>query len=221
MKPLYTEETYNNAKSMVKLPCECEYCKSTFYTTKRLITQELKENRGRVKYCSQICLHKHKEIRNIVTCKHCGNVFEKKVNQIKITKNNFCSRSCAAYYNNKHKKYGFSRSKLERWLEEQLLILYPNLNIHFNRKDTIMSEIDIYIPSLNLAFELNGIVHYEPIYGVDKLQYIQNNDVSKTKACHDAKIDLCVIDVSAQKYVKPSTSQKYLDIIANIINNRK
>ena len=38
--------------------------------------------------------------------------------------------------------------------------------------------------------------------------------------CHDNKIDLCIIDVSQQKYVKPSNSKKYLDIITNIIKER-
>jgi hypothetical protein len=90
----------------------------------------------------------------------------------------------------------------------------------FNRKEAIGSELDIHIPSLNLAFELNGIFHYEPIYGEDKLQKIEENDISKSKACHDAKIDLCVIDTSGQKYFKPKTSEKYLNIITNIINKR-
>jgi len=80
--------------------------------------------------------------------------------------------------------------------------------------------LDIYIPSLNVAIELNGIFHYEPIYGVDKLGKIQDNDISKSKACIDNQIDLCTIDTSGQKYFKPKTSQKYLDIITNIIKER-
>ena len=41
-------------------------------------------------------------------------------------------------------KVPFDRSKLEKWLEEQLIKMYPNLEIHFNRKDAINSELDIY-----------------------------------------------------------------------------
>lgn len=36
----------------------------------------------------------------LVTCKQCGKEFHKTNSQIKRTKNNFCSRSCAASYNN-------------------------------------------------------------------------------------------------------------------------
>jgi len=130
-----------------------------------------------------------------------------------------CSHSCSTIHFNKNKTTGNRRSNLEKWIEGQLLILYPNLEFHFNRKDTISSELDIYIPSINVAFELNGIFHYEPIYGVNKLEKTQINDISKTKACHDAKINLCIIDTSGQKYFKESTSKQYLDIITNIIND--
>ena len=151
---------------------------------------------------------------------NCNKDFIKITAEINRSKNHFCSKSCSASYSNKNKSHGTRRSKLETYLEEQLTILYPNLHIDFNKKDAIGSELDIYILSLNLAFELNGIFHYEPIYGSSKLSQIQLNDISKSKACHDAKIDLCIIDTSSQKYVKPSTSQKYLDIITNIINQR-
>jgi hypothetical protein len=160
-------------------------------------------------------------MKQTVSCLNCNVSFTKLQSAIKTHPNNFCSRSCSASYNNKHKTHGNRRSKLEIWLEEQLTILYPDLEIHYNRKDAIGSELDIYIPSLNLAIELNGIFHYEPIYGKDKLNQIQQNDKSKSMLCFEHKIDLCIIDTSAQKYVKPSTSQKYLDIITTIIKERK
>ena len=80
--------------------------------------------------------------------------------------------SCAATYNNKNKTHGTRRSKLECFIEKKLSELYPDLTIHYNQKDTINSELDIYIPSFKLAFELNGIFHYEPIYGEEKLNQI-------------------------------------------------
>jgi len=72
---------------------------------------------------------------------------------------------------------------------------------------------------LKLAFELNGIFHYEPIYGPKKLSSIQNNDHRKFQACAEAGISLCIIDTSGQTYFKESTSQKYLDIIISIVRD--
>lgn len=218
MKPLYSDQEYLNANSTDKLPCECYYCKSTFLVCKKQITSELKKPRNKVKFCSQECLNNTKRTKQTVVCKNCNTVFLKKPS--KINKNNFCSKSCSVSYNNTHKTYGTRRSKLEIWIQDQLTKMYPNTEIHYNQKTAINSELDIYIPSLNLAFELNGIFHYEPIYGIDKLNQIKINDISKTKACHDQKIDLCIIDTSTQTYVKPKTSQKFLDIIINIVNER-
>ena len=92
-------------------------------------------------------------------CVQCSKSMIRKPSDINAT-NNFCSLSCAATHRNLHKTKGIRRSKLEAWLETQLCKSYPNLEIHFNKKDTINSELDIYIPSLKLAFELNGIFHY-------------------------------------------------------------
>ena len=75
----------------------------------------------------------------------------------------------------------------------------------------------IYIPSLRLAFELNGIFHYEPIFGQDRLDKIQSNDGNKFQRCQEQGISLCIIDTSKQTYVKESTSQPFLDIILDII----
>lgn len=220
MKKHFTDEEYLKVKSMDLLLCECYHCKNKFGTLKKLITREIKFNEGKIKFCSKKCnnLYFSKKIK--LNCYHCGIEFIKDSNQIKKTKNHFCSQSCAAYYRNKNKIYGTRRSKLEIYLEEQLTVLYPNLSIEYNKLSAINSELDIFIPALNLAIELNGIVHYEPIYGVNKLEKIKDNDISKSKACHEAKIDLCIIDTSNQKKFKISTSQKYLDIIINIINER-
>lgn len=221
MKPLYTQEAFNLAKSKDLLPLKCKQCNETFYRTKHKIHAFLNPNEKQNGiYCSLKCFGYSKITKQSVKCLNCDELFLKKQCEIKKNHNHFCSRSCSASYNNKNKSHGTRRSKLEEWIEEQLIIIYPNLIIEFNQKSAIESELDIYIPSLNIAFELNGIFHYEPIYGIDKLEQIQSNDISKSKACFDHKIDLCVIDTSQQKYFKPSTSQKYLDIITKIINER-
>jgi hypothetical protein len=134
--------------------------------------------------------------------------------------NVFCNRSCAATYNNTHKTHGCSRSKLEFYLEEKLIEAYPMLEFHFNKVDAIFSELDIYIPTLKLAFELNGIYHYEPIYGTDKLNKIQNNDRRKFQACLEQGIELCIIDSSKLSYFKESNAKPYFEIVKTVIEQK-
>jgi hypothetical protein len=220
MITLFSQSEFESSNSTTPLPCKCIFCDKTFFRLKKDIKRAILGTKSQINYCSYDCLYNDKKNKILVNCLNCHAEFEKKSAEIKRSPNHFCSRSCNVTYNNKHKTTGTRRSKLETYLEKQLTILYPNLRIDYNKKDAIDSELDIYIPSLKLAFELNGIFHYEPIYGSDKLNQIQNNDVSKSKACLDNKIDLCIIDSSGLKYFKPSNAQKYLDIIVNIINQR-
>ena len=155
-----------------------------------------------------------------VICKNCKKQFKKFANQCAKTKNHFCSRSCAVAYNNKHKTHGTRRSKFEAWVEKQLTELFPGLEILYNDKTTSDSELDAYIPELRLAFEFNGIFHYEPIYGDEKLTKIRRNDGQKFLACFEQGIELCVIDTSQLKYMIPRNAQKYLDIIVKILASR-
>jgi len=123
-------------------------------------------------------------------------------------------------YNNTHKINGSRRSKLETWLEFKLSELYPSLEILYCDKTAINAELDIYVPSLKLAFELNGIYHYEPIHGKSKLSQIRNNDYRKFQACIEHSIELVIIDASQLKYFKEHNCQKYLDIILKIISSK-
>jgi hypothetical protein len=76
------------------------------------------------------------------------------------------------------------------------------------------------VPHINLAFELNGIFHYEPIFGEDKLIQIKNNDARKYQACLEKSIELCIIDTSSLKNFKPNKATEYLCIIENFINSK-
>lgn len=224
MKPLFDISKIETYDPHIKLPFECSLCKNTFYSIKKEVKKALR-NHPTVKllYCSNKCKHESQITSKTINCSNCNSKHVKNINQIKKSKsgNHFCSQSCAATYNNKHKTTGNRRSKLETYLQEQLTSLYSNLEIHYNSKDAINSELDIYIPSLKLAFELNGIFHYEPIYGNEKLTQIKNNDHRKFQACVENNISLCVIDTSHQKYFKEQSSIKYLNIIQNIIERGK
>lgn len=191
-----------------------------FVVAKRFITSARKgSTQNACKYCSQECKNLSQDTKTDLSCTLCGIPFRRAKSQ-KRSPNAFCSKSCSVIYNNTHKTHGTRRSKLETYLEEQLKKLFPTLQFHFNQKDAINSELDIYIPSLNLAFELNGIYHYEPIHGPEKLSSIQNNDQRKFQACLERGIELCIIDTSSLKNFKEARAKTYLDIIQLIIEKK-
>lgn len=227
---LFSEKEFETSKSNDLLKCRCEPCGKIHFLTKRAINCLIRKskvyNRRLYLSCSRKCATvnglrangKDLVVPKLVSCKNCNKNFYKLPKEIKKSNNNFCSRSCSATFNNTHKKYGHRKSKLESWLADALINLFPDLEFKFNEKSTINSELDIYIPKLNLAFELNGIFHYEPIFGTEKLKKIQNNDNRKFQACLENGIELCIIDTSRQTYFKEKTSIQFLEIIKNLIN---
>jgi len=218
-KLLTNEQSLKNAKMYDNIEIKCSKCNSLFLKHKRDFLKCIRLNRLHI-FCSHECHNLNMSNSIDIKCKQCNKQIRVNPHRIIKYKNAFCSQSCSATYTNAHKTHGTTVSKLEKWLSIQLTSLYPKLEFHFNRKDTINSELDIYIPSLKLAFELNGIFHYEPIFGKEQLDKIQNNDNRKYQACLEQKIELCIIDSSKQKCFKESASQNYLDIITNIINNK-
>lgn len=201
----------------------CANCGKEFQKSVREMNKGIKEG---YKYhiCSRKCLdqHHHKIGTINVKCGNCGKPLSKTLAEYKSSKSGeaFCNHSCSATYQNTHKTTGCRRSKLEIWLEQKLNELYPQLTILYCDKTTINSELDIFVPSLMLAFELNGIYHYEPIHGSDKLAQIQNNDQRKYQACLEHQIELCIIDSTSLKYFKEHKAQEFLDIITQIINSK-
>jgi hypothetical protein len=219
MIPLYQQLDFDSADTRHMFDMQCIECSSTFRLPKRDILQAIKGKQRAGNFCSRKCHSDHKKHKWNKTCALCSTSFYRKHHKSKSGLY-FCNTSCAAKYNNVHKTHGTRRSKLEVFLEEELTKLYPKLGIHFNRKDTILSELDIYIPSLKLAIELNGIFHYEPIYGADKLASIQTNDGRKFQACLEHGIELFVIDISNIEHFKPQKGFEILVVINLLIEKR-
>lgn len=201
----------------------CSNCKK-IYSPKSPYDAERSVFAGKNIFCSRECMrqfHKFKPIYVEHICAQCGKKFtsHKTRDKRRVSDRRFCSKSCFAYYNNAHRTCGSHRSKLEIWIEAQLSNLYPTLKILYNDKSAIKAELDIYIPSLKLAFELNGIFHYEPIHGQKKLDRTIETDSKKFLLCHQNNISLCVIDTSHQRYFTEKSSHQFLEIITKIINN--
>lgn len=152
--------------------------------------------------------------KNPNRCKECNSIipYEKKINK-------FCNSSCSASHTNKHKTYGIRRSKLEIFIENQLKIDFPNLNIMFNEKTVINSELDIYFPDLKIAIEINGIFHYEPIFGEGTFEKIKNNDNQKIINCYENDIELIIINTSKHSNTSKNREQYYNPIKEIIDHN--
>lgn len=215
-----SQEDFENAKSRALIIMECDYCNKEFNRPKNRIQAKVKRNINA--YCSNSCAWASKSYKIETKCPVCLSQVSRVESQFNRNKfkSAFCSHKCAGIYAASHRTTGTNISKLEKWIQLKLIKIYPNLNFEFNLTNTINAELDIYIPSLKLAFELNGIFHYEPIFGKDKLEKTQNNDKRKFQACLEGGIELCVIDSSPFKYFKESGAIKYLNIITEIINKK-
>ena len=218
MIQLYTQEEFEQAKSRQLLPLQCKICKTTFHRAKNKIQNHIKGIDAGCEYCSRKCFHIGKIKKIKCKCKQCGTDIFKTPRILKKIKHPFCSTSCCATYTNTHKTFGFTRSKLESYIEKRLTELYPTLLIRYNEKEDINSELDIYIPSLKFAVELNGPIHYEPIFGKEKMEQTQNNDQRKFQACLERGIELCIIDTSKPKNFSEKSGEIFLKMIMNIIN---
>ena len=220
MKPLYSPKQFTAAKSNDELPMQCEQCCSKFVKSKHRIQDCLNVNRHETgDFCSPRCQNLAQAEPIMITCANCDTTSSRRRSDMTSKSGNyFCSKSCAATWNNTHKHHGTRRSKLEWWLAEQLQETYSSIIFHFNRKDTIGSELDIMIPELQLAFELNGVFHYKPIFGQKKLEAIQANDRIKIKACHTASIELVSLDVTEMRNFKKQLASKFLLQITNRID---
>ena len=138
MQPQYSQEEFNNCKSRELLPLKCQYCNNIFLKTKHDIQTALNpKNKHKCNCCSQKCsiLFRNKQNGKSpinVICKNCDKQFTKTQAEIRKTNNNFFSKSCAAIYSNKYNNKCSKVSKLELYLQSQLLNMFPNLNIHNN-----------------------------------------------------------------------------------------
>lgn len=196
------------------------------------IKQDKKTSSGK-KFCSKKCKDDHPQIQptdfarkengNLKT--NCGQC-KKEIMVIgwRHKKNktgfSFCNSKCsAAYINKRRANKGYQKSKLEIYISKELNTQYPFLKIEYNEKKTIGYELDIYIPELKFAVEVNGIFHYKAINGDAKLARTQEIDKEKLELCSKADIDLLVINTMNVQF-SINSSKPFLEKIYNKIDEK-
>jgi hypothetical protein len=209
-------QEYKKYKGKDLIPFNCSGCGRLYYKSQRVSRQFIFKG-YKVGYCDNQCQNSVKKTSVSEPCKQCGEIVVRTLSDRKAVKNVFCDSSCAATYNNSHKKHGTRRSKLELHLEEYIRKEYPDIELICNGKMAIQSELDFYFPQLRFAIELNGIVHYEPIYGQDKFERIQNNDKQKNICCYEQGIELAVINISKISYLTKKIKDHYSEVVRELL----
>lgn len=197
---------------------DCQHCDKQTTKSNGRYNETIKN--GWNFFCSIKCRYAFQEKGKEFSCAWCSKLIRKTPAQIRQTKSNvFCSKSCAACYNNRHKHTGTRRSKLEYYLEQQLKLNFPVLNFLCNTKEAIGAELDFYFPELKLAIELNGILHYQPIYSLEKLKRIQEIDREKANKCGQADIKLHIIDVSREPHLTQIIKEKHWKTVKELVTS--
>jgi len=117
-------------------------------------------------------------------------------------------------------KFMATRSKCEKQLQKLLKAAYPKLKIKYNDRKTLGYELDVYIPSLSLAVELNGPVHYKPIYGEETYTQVVLRDIQRERMCKKYKISLMIIDIQHLTKINEDTVWPIASRIITEIENR-
>lgn len=197
---LFTQEEFEQSTYKNKLPMKCDICGNIFKRSKLSIYTTRNGKYNNCHYCSKKCqyINRLKGFKSV--CAHCGkeiyirkSVVTKREKKGSKSTKYFCSQSCSTTFSNTHKDKGFRRSKMEIFLEDIIKENYPDIKVIPNDNLAIGYELDLYFPELNFAIEINGIVHFEPIYGDHKLQRTQFNDNQKILLCDEKGIELCIV----------------------------
>jgi len=181
---------------------------------------QLRDNISGLHFCSRDCSDKFKvnkaarQNRDIV-CSQCSANFQRYSTQKGKHGKEFCSRSCRMKYFNIHHKInegsGLSVSYPEEYLNVKLTTEFKDLVISRNNRTFLECgyEMDFFFPDLKFAIEVNGPIHYMPIFGGVRLDAVQAKDSTKYAEMNHKGISFLIIDVSQS--ISKKKMAMYLD----------
>jgi len=108
-------------------------------------------------------------------------------------------------------------SKLEKFLLSKLL--KDGFKTDFHKEQTLLNtklQIDIFLPQLDVAIEVDGPSHYEPVWGEDALKRNQSYDKKKTGLILGK--GLVLIRVKQIKDFSPSRSEVLYGQIKDLLD---
>ena len=196
----------------------CNHCKQEYFE-KPWYSKQGEQKKRKHQFCCRQCRLDYFNTKFIANCKTCNVEIERHGSDKSKSGFYFCSSRCSASYNNQIRQKK-RRSKMEKALFDLLVTAFPKLEIIANDRKTLNGlEIDIFIPKLQLAIEWNGIVHFKPIFGEEKLLAVQEKDRQKLQIANEKNIRLIVIPDYRSNYslVKEAFS-KIKEIIENLSN---
>jgi hypothetical protein len=177
-----------------KVKVRCTECNTEILRNRHYVN---KSKTGKF-FCNLACKANHQRAPTTTTikepCGNCGKIVEKSSHAKRASKSGhiFCNLSCSSTYNHKHRAKSF-RSKTEKYLEKLIEEEFPGLKIETNNCTYIGLELDLFMPQILFAIEVNGPLHYEPIYGKKQLHEIQERDRNKLEMCQNKLVDLRVL----------------------------
>jgi len=118
---------------------------------------------------------------------------------------------------------GKTGSKLEKFLLKELLV--DGYKTEFHKEQSLLNtklQIDLFLPELDIAIEVDGPSHYDPIWGKDSLERSIKYDQKKTGLILGK--GLFLIRIKQTKDFAPARAKviyNELKILINNIDNKK
>lgn len=176
----------------------CDHCGVAFPLTSAQ-KWKIKNSLNKQHFCSRRCRGLASRRRITQACGICGEEVERPMSEFRKSRSGrvFCSPQCGTIWSNYQGKKFNRPSQLESRIIESLWKDFPGLEIDANQNRRMGAELDIYLPQLNLAIEINGPHHYMPLRNsMSKLIATIKNDLRKIRMAKEADIKLYVLNSS-------------------------